>query len=104
MVFILGVKKLEEKMISRRNFLKSLGAVCGAAVVAPAALLKAKPEPKWKQYARCFNAHNGKEAIDAMRGERSKYIYIYGNHYIMTNKRTTSFIVRKNDETIQETK
>lgn len=37
--------------MNRRNFLKSLGKVCGAAVVAPAVLLKSKCEHNYRWFA-----------------------------------------------------
>ena len=59
--------------MKRRDFLKKLGIVCGAAIACPAALLKGEPE--WMKYARYFNAHNGKKTLDAMRGRSITVIY-----------------------------
>ena len=42
--------------MNRRNFLRSLATVCGAAVACPGELVKGGPE--WMKYARCFRSEN----------------------------------------------
>lgn len=83
-------------MINRRNFLK----VLGVTIVAPATLLatkpKSKPKPGWYDF-KPFPTEADREKYRYGIGKRSEniYIYIYGDHYIMRNRRTAGFIITK---------
>lgn len=92
-------------MLNRRNFLK----VLGTAVVAPAVLLatklKSKPKSGWYDFEP-FPTKADREKYRCGIGKRSEYIYIYGDFYIVRNRRMAGFIITKdkNDQPNQKTK
>lgn len=60
--------------MNRRNFLKSLGAACGAVVVAPAVLLKARKKPikvPWVHYHTEYHYSNDEFVREMKRAFRN---------------------------------
>jgi len=83
--------------MNRRNFLKTLGAVVGTAIAAPAVLLAVKPKSiigpyvdldapvQWRNYCGVFKSNPIQ-------------------HHILYNPRHKGFVIRRDDdETIQTT-
>ena len=65
--------------MKRRDFLKKLGIVCGAAVACPAKLLKSKTEREILLGKFRAAALNTKDKNDKfIIGERHKYLYFMG--------------------------
>ena len=86
--------------MNRRNFLKSLGVACGTAIVAPATLLKGKPE-RSIPFGIPYWAGKGGSRIEGYIDCDAPVRWV---HHVIINDKPCPFLVKENDETIQKTK